>query len=58
MTPQRALQLALNFLTPFQEAGNIYEDYIADEGITDGEYQEMLDALERLVWQSTVENHL
>ena len=49
MNPQRALQLALNFLKPFREAGNIYDDYIAEEGITDGEYQEMLDALEKMV---------
>ena len=27
MSPERALQLALNFLKPFQEAGNIFDDY-------------------------------
>lgn len=49
LAPQRSLQLALNFLTPFRETGNIYEDYIADEGITDDEYQDMLDALQQMV---------
>ena len=49
MSPKRALQLALNFLKPFQESGNIYEDYIEDERITDGEYGEMLAALESLL---------
>ena len=49
MTPKRALQLALNFLKPFQEAGSIYDDYIEDEGIDDEEYGEMLAALEKLV---------
>ena len=58
MTPQRALQHALNFLMPFQEAGSIYDDYLADEGITDGEYQEMLDALEQLIGESIQEERL
>ena len=48
MSPKRALQLALNFLKPLQEAGNIYEDYIDHEGITDAEFGEMLAALESL----------
>lgn len=48
MTPKRALQLALNFLKPFQEAGSIYDDYIEEEGIDDEEYSEMLAALGEL----------
>ena len=48
MSPKRALQLALNLLKPFQEAGNIYEDYIDHEGITDAEFGEMLATLESL----------
>ena len=48
MSPKRALQTALSFLKSFQEAGNIYEDYIDHEGITGAEYGEMLAALESL----------
>jgi hypothetical protein len=46
---KQALQLAVNFLTPFKEAGNIYDDYIDDEGITDDEYEEMLNVLGRFL---------
>ncbi len=32
MTRPEAIRLALNILKPFAEAGNIYDDYKADEG--------------------------
>ena len=47
MTTEQALNLALSFLVPFQEAGEIYDTYIEDEGITHQEYAEMLEVLSR-----------
>ncbi len=49
MTRQRALQLALAILRPFAEAGHIYEDYQADEGFTDDEYDAMLTILAEML---------
>lgn len=45
MTRQEAIRLALDILRPFAEAGNIYEDYKADEGFTDEQYEAMLAVL-------------
>ena len=42
MTKKEALHLALAILEPFAEAGNIYDDYKADEGFTDEQYDNML----------------
>src|ERR1017187_2261922 len=49
MNPDRALQLALNFLGPFQEAGNIFDDYIEDEGVDYEEYAAMIASLRKLL---------
>ena len=49
MNPDRALQLALNFLVPFQEAGNIFDDYIEDEGVDYEEYAAMIASLRKLL---------
>ena len=49
MNRKRALTLALAFLEAFQEAGNIYDDYLTDENITEDEYQAMLDHLRIIV---------
>lgn len=48
MTRKQAVQLALSILVPFQEAGQIYDDYLADEGMTDREYEDMLAVLSAL----------
>ena len=48
MKPARALELAISFLDSFKEAGNIYDDYVAHERITDGDYDEMMAALRRM----------
>ena len=45
MTRQDAIRLALDILRPFAEAGNIYDDYKADEGFTDEQYEAMLAVL-------------
>lgn len=45
MTRQEAIRLALAILRPFAEAGNIYEDYKADEGFTDEQYEATLAVL-------------
>lgn len=47
MTRQAAIRLALNVLRPFAEAGSIYDDYKADEGFSDEDYEEMLTVLHR-----------
>ncbi len=49
MTRQRALQLALAVLQPFAEAGQIYEDYKADEAFSDEEYEAMLKTLAQML---------
>lgn len=48
MTKRDALHLALAILRPFAEAGNIYTDYRDNEGFTDEQYDEMLEALQAL----------
>lgn len=45
MTRQEAIRLALDILRPFAEAGNIYDDYKADEGFTDEQFEAMLAVL-------------
>ena len=45
MTRQDAIRLALDILRPFAEAGNIYDDYKADKGFTDEQYEAMLAVL-------------
>jgi len=45
MTRQEAIRLALDILRPLAEAGNIYDDYKADEGFTDEQYEAMLAVL-------------
>ena len=45
MTRPEAIKLALNVLRPFAEAGNIYDDYKADEGFSDDQYEAMLAVL-------------
>ncbi len=42
MTRQEAIRLALDILRPLAEAGNIYDDYKADEGFTDELFEAML----------------
>ena len=49
MTTNEALHLALAILEPFAEAGNIYDDYKADEGFTDEQYTEMVAVLKALM---------
>ena len=44
MTRQQAIHLALSILDPFKESG-LYQDYQADEGFSDEQYQDMLDEL-------------
>lgn len=48
MTNKEALTLALAILRPFAETGNIYDDYQADEGFTDEQYEQMLAVLQSL----------
>jgi hypothetical protein len=48
MTNKEALTLALAVLRPFAEAGNIYDDYQAEEGFTDEQYEQMLAVLQSL----------
>ena len=48
MTNKDALHLALAILRPFAEGGNIYTDYQDDEGFTDEQYHDMLDALQAM----------
>jgi hypothetical protein len=48
MTTKDALHLALAILEPFGEAGNIYDDYKADEGFTDEQYAEMVATLKSM----------
>ena len=43
--PHDAVKMALDILTPFQDAGSIYEDYKAEDGWTDEEYERMLQLL-------------
>jgi len=45
MTRQEAIRLALDILRPFAEAGNIYDDYKADEGFNDEQFEAMLAVL-------------
>ena len=45
MTRPDAIKLALSILRPFAEAGSIYDDYKADEGFTDDDYEAMLAVL-------------
>lgn len=45
MTRQAAIRLTLNILRPFAEAGGIYDDYKADEGFSDNDYEAMLAVL-------------
>lgn len=45
MTRQEAPRVALDILRPSAEAGNICEDYKADEGFTDEQFETMLAVL-------------
>ena len=45
MTDDKALSMALSILESFKGAGNIYDDYKAEDGFTDEEYDEMLQVL-------------
>lgn len=47
MTTTESLKLALAILKPFAES-SLYDDYKADEGFTDCEYEAMIEALENL----------
>lgn len=54
MTRQRALQLALANLRPFAEGGQIYDDYQADGGFTDEEYDAMLAVLAEMLEEQSL----
>lgn len=48
MKEKDALQLALTILESFQESGNVYDDYKADEGFTDAQYEDMVKTLKEM----------
>ena len=42
MTRQEAIRLALDILRPFAESGDIYDEYKAESGFSDEQYEAML----------------
>jgi len=46
---QQAIGLAIRFLEAFQDAGGIYDDYLAAENVTDDEYHVMLNELRAIL---------
>ncbi len=47
MSNKTALHFAINFLSALKDS-SLYDDYVADECITDEEYDEMLKKLQNL----------